>query len=742
MSALRDACKGAEPLHSLLVFYLDREGLFGMADPIPRRDSPPYRLSLRAILAYFVALAVVATAVAVGTVAFIHSRSTVKRLSTEVFEMEAEYTNARVLEYSSGARHMLALNTELLRDGIVDQDSLEALGNHFIHVVRANPRLSSSGFGHPNGEAMWVSSDTSGQLQVHAYRRDAEGSMMRQSYRVQGSSEWTLETEEPSDYDGRVRPWFLSARSAPDHEPVWTEPYLFFPDNVPGMSLVQEVQNADGEFVGITFVDFELRFLSRALLDFQNDRPGAQSVVFDDAGTVLAHTRPNSTSQPNAQGDMQMVTLDTHVEPLVRRLSSELGLPASARRIHASGPRDITINAVRYVVVVLPSNLLRERTRLDWNVAVIVPEAVIVEGVRRQGLYSVGIGVVIFLGFLVTTVGIARRMTNSFYGFFDEMQRLAALDLQEPSRQDTRILEVHSLGRNLDQMRNGLRSFGRYVSSALVRELVRNGIEAQPGGQDQELTVLFTDVVGFTTISEGLQPQRLAEKLSHNLEETSRIVHRHKGTVDKYIGDSVMAFWNAPNPVADHAIQACTATLEILARIDESAASESPLWPIRIGINTTVALVGNLGSSSRLDYTAIGDGVNLASRIEGINKVYGTRALIGETTKRAVDDVILTRPIDHVVVKGQSRPEPIHELVALRSQATPQQRALAEQTTRALEHYRAARWEQARNAYIRCLKIAPKDLPAALFITRCEERLRDNHEASPQDSTEDPVADR
>ena len=694
-----------------------------MTAPAPRRASSRYRLSLRSIMAYFVATAVIATTAAVGTVAFVHSQATVKRLSTEVFEMEAEYTHARVLEYSSGARHILALNTALLEDGIVDSDAVEELGRHFIDVVRANPRLSSSGFGHPNGEAMWVSSDTGGQLRVHTYRRDEGGSMVRRSYRVLSQSDWTLEAEEPTDYDGRVRPWFLSARSSPNGEPVWTDPYLFFPDYVPGISLVQQIQNADEEFVGITFVDFELRFLSRALLDFQNDRPGSQSVVFDDAGTVLAHTRPNSTSQPNDQGEIQMVQLDTHVEPLVRRLATDLGLPEAAHQVYADGPHEVTVDGVRYVVVVLPSSLVRERTRLDWNVAVMVPESIIVEGVRRQGLYSVAIGAVIFLAFLVSTVFIARRITSSFYGFFDEMQRLAALDLQEPSRQATRVLEVHSLGHNLDQMRKGLRSFGRYVSSALVRELIRNGIEAMPGGEDQEITVLFTDVVGFTTISEGLQPQELAEELSRNLEATSHIVHQHRGTVDKYIGDSVMAIWNAPNPVPNHAIRACMATLEILARIDEHTDDEDPLWPIRIGVNTTVALVGNLGSLSRLDYTAIGDGVNLASRIEGINKTYGTRALIGESTKKAVEAVILTRPIDHVVVKGQSRPEAIHELLALRSEATPSQRALAKKTTLAQEHYRAGRWDDARRAYLQCLEIAPSDGPARYFIQICEDRL-------------------
>jgi adenylate cyclase len=278
---------------------------------------------------------------------------------------------------------------------------------------------------------------------------------------------------------------------------------------------------------------------------------------------------------------------------------------------------------------------------------------------------------------------------------------------------------MHSLGENLDHMRKGLRSFERYVSAALVRSLIRSGVEASPGGEDQEVTILFTDVEGFTTISEGLKPHDLALKLSNNLEEASLIVDAHQGTVDKYIGDSVMAFWNAPDPVPDHALQACQAALKILARIRESANDTEPLWPIRIGINTTVALVGNLGSISHLDYTVIGDGVNLASRIEGINKNYGTRVLIGEQTKQAVSKKMLSRPVDRVIVKGQSRPEPIHELLVERASASPVQLALAEATKEGFAAYLDQRWEHAEAAYSRCLELQSDDSLALLFIERC-----------------------
>lgn len=672
------------------------------------------RFTLRIILTQLTASAVIATALSVGAVAYLNSKATVYELSHQLFLMEADYANARVEEYSRAARHVLDLNLLLLRKGDLSTDLME-LASHFVTVVKTNSRISTSGFGLPDGSAVWATKNLDDEISVHIYRRQGETGTLHQSFEVGEGERLSLIVEEESDFDGRYRPWFILGEES--LEPVWTSPFLYVPENIPGVTLVERAVDANGQWLGVPFVDFDLRFLSQALTGISERRLGAEAVIYDDKGHVLAHSEPSTTFRTDSEG-AQIVTLETHISPVLRLLATAVDNGPSSVEEHVSV---VTVShaGAKYVIVRSHSRSMTERTDAGWHVAVIVPEALILEKVTDHAMTSVVIGFLVFLVTLILAVLFSRRLSAGFYGFYDEMQRLGALDLSDAQRNGTRILEVHELGLQLDGLRRGLRSFERYVSAALVRDLMSKGIEATPGGRDEEVTVLFTDVEGFTTISEPLEPHELAVCLSHNLEVSSQIIEARGGTVDKYIGDSVMAFWNAPNAVVDHQLQACLSALEILKRVRESHEHSEPLWPIRIGVNTATVMVGNLGSPNRLDYTVIGDGVNLASRIEGINKTYGTRILIGESTREAVDEMLLCRPIDRVVVKGQSRHEAIYELLGVRSEASEAEEKLAAATTEAFEAYLEQRWDDAEAAYQRCLEIRAGDSVALLFVERC-----------------------
>ncbi len=210
-------------------------------------------------------------------------------------------------------------------------------------------------------------------------------------------------------------------------------------------------------------------------------------------------------------------------------------------------------------------------------------------------------------------------------------------------------------------------TFSKFVSKSVVDELLKHPDKLKLGGEKKILTVLFSDIRGFTSISERLTPEELVEHLNIYLQTMTDLVFEYNGTLDKYVGDEIMAFWGAPIPMEDHALQACRSALkqmEALHRLNEQWIREGkPTLNIGIGLNTGPMVVGNMGSSSRMDYTLMGDNVNLGARLEGTNKVYKTNIIISEFTYEHVKDHVVVRELDLIRVKGKEQPVRIYELI-------------------------------------------------------------------------------
>jgi adenylate cyclase len=210
-------------------------------------------------------------------------------------------------------------------------------------------------------------------------------------------------------------------------------------------------------------------------------------------------------------------------------------------------------------------------------------------------------------------------------------------------------------------------TFSKFVSKDIVNELLANPESLKLGGEKKELTVFFSDIRGFTTMSESLSPEDLVQLLNEYLTTMTDLVIAYRGTIDKYMGDAIMAFWGAPVKNEDHAYLACLTSIiqleELKIMQDRWAANGWPVIDIGIGLNTGDAVVGNMGSSHRMDYTVMGDTINLGSRLEGTNKQYGTRIIISEYTYAKVKDRIYARELDDIKVKGKNEPVKIYELI-------------------------------------------------------------------------------
>ncbi len=272
------------------------------------------------------------------------------------------------------------------------------------------------------------------------------------------------------------------------------------------------------------------------------------------------------------------------------------------------------------------------------------------------------------------------------------------------------------------QKRETRRAFQFYLSADVIDSVLEDTSKLGLGGERRELTVLFSDIRGFTTISEALPPEELTALLNEYLTPMTDLVFKYRGTLDKYMGDAIMAFYGAPIAFPDHARAACRTALEMMAKLHEMQASWHerglPEIDIGIGLNTGVMSVGNMGSVNRFDYTVMGDHVNLGSRLEGINKQYGTNIIVSQFTRAAIGDHFTCRELDSVAVKGKKEPVQIFELC--HSGPPTAEDAWMEQFHEALAAYRAQRWDEASAAFA-ALAEARDDHPSKIYVERCKD---------------------
>lgn len=382
-----------------------------------------------------------------------------------------------------------------------------------------------------------------------------------------------------------------------------------------------------------------------------------------------------------------------------------------------------------------------EAIRADMLSQVLASTATVI-GNQRQAI--IGSAVVTALAAAVGWVfamlvagGITRPVSQLLQGAREvEAGRLdRAIDV---SSQDEIGQLSAAFNRMLEQLRRNERireTFGRYIDPRVVEGLIDRPEAAATQGQRRVMTVMFCDMKGFTAMSEGMTPQGLVKVVNCYLSTMSEPVRGHRGIIDKYIGDAIMAYWGPPFiDEADQARLACAAAVDMAGRVPLLRRQLPELLgmrsipvecDIRIGIATGEVLTGSIGSEFMMSFTVMGDAVNLASRLEGANKAYGTRVLIAEGTATAVGPAFELREVDRVTVAGQSAPQTIFEVMARSGDLTPQQRQLRIRYGEALAAYRGKRWDEAKAGFNAALEIVPGDGPSLALLARIDRLAAD-----------------
>jgi adenylate cyclase len=272
------------------------------------------------------------------------------------------------------------------------------------------------------------------------------------------------------------------------------------------------------------------------------------------------------------------------------------------------------------------------------------------------------------------------------------------------------------------------RMFGKYVSPRVVDELVADPSRLKLGGEKRHITILFSDLAGFTAMSERLEPEQLVSVLNQYLNEMSALAMEERGLIDKYIGDAIMALYGAPTALEDHALHACRTAVRMqrrLAEMNRAWQAQDPAWPpldVRIGINTGTPVVGNIGGEDKFDYTALGDAVNLAARLEPACKTYGVGTMIAQPTREEAGARIHVRELDLLAVYGKTEPIRVYELIDIAESELPEdKRIVLHHYEQGLAAFRRRDFELAQEYFKAALEVDPADGPSALYLERCVE---------------------
>ena len=500
--------------------------------------------------------------------------------------------------------------------------------------------------------------------------------------------------------------WFLLGLQA--DEPVWTPPYRFS-DGRMGISVVVNHHDAgDPEPSGVFHVDLPLDAVGVWL-----DSIG----LTIDGGAFLMHRDGSLLVAPRFR-DNTRVDPVTAVKVGLETLGSEL----SAIRPGAMASANIDVQGEHYFVALIDAEIV---DGLDWLVGVIVAEddylSLAFERMAATAIFATAatLVVLIFGGLFATWVATPLRRIASEMG---EVSRMRISDLPIPR---SRVREVKMLGQALGSMKSALRSLERYVPPEVARRLVVSGEAAAIGVEKRRLSIYVSDIAGFTGITEKMEPDRLVEELNAYFDDMTQVIRKRKGTVDKFMGDGVLAFFNAPIDVPDHAAMACRAALESIhateAVIAERERDGRPVFRIRVGLAVGDVLVGNVGSSERFGYTVIGDSVNVASRLEPVNKLYGTRIIASDELRVDTGMDFEWRRLDRIAVYGREGGLPISELLGLSGEVSKDRLEARDRYEAALDEYYAGKFSRAARLFQALADERVDDKAAGFMASRARE---------------------
>ena len=605
----------------------------------------------------------------------------------------------------------------LIENNVISSSTISFNESFFIEALETYPQFQSIYFGDENGDYFMTYRDENKHFVTKVITRTSEPKGLRLIIRDSDHNLLSDKLSPDLSYDPRDRPWYIKTKE--DKKPGWTSEYFLYTAREPGVTCTQPLFDSDMNYIGAVGIDFKLNEINTFLKGLKIGESGI-SFICNDKGQIFAHP----AKAPNKKFNIKQSNKTNHPKsPAEEALKNSPERQAideffSCRKYKFNFEH----NGEHIIASFRP---LSEKLGKQWILGIIVPEDDFIGSIARihETTLLFSFWLLIIAGFLTSTL--AKELTEPIQKAILEADRIQNLDFDGEIDLQSPITEIQNMSDTMNSMKKALSAFKKYVPSEIVKEVVLDKNEAKLEAQSNKITILFTDISGFSSIAEEADPQDLVYQLSEYFDCIATIIHNHNGTIDKYIGDSVMAFWGAPQPNENQAHDACLAALKIEKAIDtlnsKWISEGKKAFITRIGINTGVSLIGNFGSSERFNYTAIGDSVNLANRLESLNKVYNSRIIVSESTEKEAGDNLIFRVLDIVAVKGRQQSVTVYQLLGtIEDKGSRILLRLSALSERALVHYLSSEWKEAEEKYETILKHYPEDKTAKMFISRCK----------------------
>jgi adenylate cyclase len=675
------------------------------------------RIGIRGAISGLVLASIIVSAVGVHFLWWRTALRISQTLATTINEQIVSAVGDELQSITSEGRSTFIATGRLFRDGVLDTRDAGKRQAVFLSQLRAQPTVSWLAFGWPDGsffaghklgeDAIEVMTIAGGEHKLRIDRYVYEGfELQLKDSRIEDTKYGVIDQEWFREVinTGGAR-WF-TLTTHPNGE--WLAAAFAGP-----VIIGQQRE-------GVLAVIFELTRVSSFLSQLTVGK-SAGAFILDRNGGVIASPDPDANEITPLKTDHPLFPIAVDAIRQSRDYDPDQGQPVRTT---------VRRGGESYQAVITPISFP------GWSLVTVVPESEFLGPVQMTiRNLLIGLAILIVAAGLLSAWLAQRLIAAPLLKVMGEIKHIERFDLDKVERHPSRLAEIENLSGAIADMAQGLAAFRKYIPADLVKLLISEGTEAKLGGDIRFMTVMFIDLAGFTGMSERMG-SRIIPLLSRYFDLVSVQVQANGGTIDKFIGDAVMAFWGAPRVNAQHAVDCCRAALACQRAVLEADLRDDASRPvkIRIGINSGDMLVGNIGSEVRLNYTVIGDAVNIASRLESTNKQYGSDIIIGPETRRLAGDRILVRELDRLAVYGRAGGLQIYELLGMAGEETDAA-GWIEHYGSGLAAYRAQDFAGAIGHFQEAIDVRGQDTASSAMIERCRQLLNAPVDGSWSDTT-------